>query len=95
MISFEVLGNKRTAQLLLNQLKLIKVAVSLGDTETLIEHPATMTHAIVPEDERLKMGITDQMIRLSVGLEAWQDIWSDLKQALDHIQAEAQSVVSK
>lgn len=83
MISFEVKGNKQDAQALMNKLQFIKVAVSLGDAETLIEHPATMTHAVVPEASRLQMGITDQLIRLSVGLEAWEDIWQDLEQALN------------
>ncbi|QOR65853.1 methionine gamma-lyase [Cytobacillus suaedae] len=83
LIAFTVKGAKEEAQRVLNELKLIKIAVSLGDAETLIQHPATMTHAVVPEEERKKMGITDNMIRLSVGLEAWEDIWSDLKQALD------------
>jgi methionine-gamma-lyase len=85
LISFTVKGSKHEAQKLMNHLKLIKIAVSLGDAETLIEHPATMTHAVVPEDSRKEMGITDNMLRLSVGLEAWDDIWEDLKQALDSI----------
>ncbi|MCC3359689.1 methionine gamma-lyase [Bacillus sp. REN16] len=83
LISFTIKGSKKDAQNILNRLKLIKIAVSLGDTETLIQHPATMTHAVVPEDARLKMGITDNLIRLSVGLEAWEDIWEDLNQALE------------
>ena len=83
MISFELEGTKEDAQAFLNRCRLIKLAVSLGDSETLIQHPATMTHAVVPEEERIKMGITDNLIRLSVGLEAWEDIWEDLKQALD------------
>lgn len=82
MISFEINGTKEAAQAVLNSLSFIHIAVSLGDAETLIEHPATMTHAVVPEQERIKMGITDQLIRLSVGLEAWEDIWTDLDQAL-------------
>jgi methionine-gamma-lyase len=86
MISFEVKGTKADAQKLLNHCKMIKIAVSLGDAETLIQHPATMTHAVVPEEEREKMGITDTLIRLSVVLEAWEDIWGDLKQALDAYQ---------
>ncbi|WP_246941263.1 methionine gamma-lyase [Bacillus pinisoli] len=85
IISFKIRGSKEEAQKLLNSVQLIKVAVSLGDTETLIQHPATMTHAIVPEEERIKMGITDQLIRLSVGLEAWDDIWEDLEQALNQV----------
>ena len=85
VIAFEVKGSKAQAQALLDKLKFIKVAVSLGDAETLIEHPATMTHAVIPEEERLEMGITDNLIRLSVGLEAWEDIWEDLKQALERM----------
>lgn len=83
MISFEIKGTKKDAQAFLNRCRLIKIAVSLGDSETLIQHPATMTHAVVPEEERVKMGITDTLIRLSVGLEAWQDVWDDLEQALN------------
>lgn len=85
MISFEVKGNKQDVQAFMNKLNFIKTAVSLGDAETLIEHPATMTHAVIPEASRLKMGITDQLIRLSVGLEAWEDIWLDLEQALNEL----------
>jgi methionine-gamma-lyase len=83
IISFEIKGGKEEAQRFLNRLSFIKIAVSLGDTETLIQHPATMTHAVIPEESRQIMGITDQMIRLSVGLENWKDIWDDLKQALN------------
>lgn len=82
MISFEIDGTKEDAQHFLNELSFIKLAVSLGDAETLIEHPATMTHAVVPKEERAKMGISDSLIRLSVGLEAWEDIWEDIEQAL-------------
>lgn len=82
LISFEIDGSKEEAQVVLNKLSLIKIAVSLGDTETLIQHPATMTHSSIPKEIREQMGITDQLIRLSVGLEAKQDIWQDLEQAL-------------
>jgi methionine-gamma-lyase len=85
MISFEIEGTKEDAQHFLNLLKLIKIAVSLGDTETLIEHPATMTHGLLSQEERDAVGIRDQLIRLSVGLEHWKDIWADLKQALDQL----------
>jgi methionine-gamma-lyase len=85
VISFEIKGTKADAQKFLNDLSFLKIAVSLGDAETLIEHPATMTHAVVPEESQEYMGITDQLIRLSVGLEAWQDIWADLEQALNKI----------
>ncbi|GFZ85769.1 methionine gamma-lyase [Compostibacillus humi] len=85
VITFEVKGGKQEAQRLLNELSLIKIAVSLGDPETLIQHPQTMTHAVVPPENQGSMGITDSMLRLSVGLEAWEDIWRDLEQALDKI----------
>ncbi|MFS1517597.1 methionine gamma-lyase [Bacillus sp. SCS-151] len=85
LISFTIKGDKVEAQSLLNKLKLIKIAVSLGDAETLIQHPATMTHSVIPESARLKMGIHDNLLRLSLGLEACEDIWSDLSQALDQI----------
>ncbi|MFP7299484.1 methionine gamma-lyase [Neobacillus niacini] len=85
LISFSINGTKQTAQLFMNQLKLIKIAVSLGDAETLIQHPATMTHAVVPENERRKMGIEDTLLRLSVGLEAWEDLKEDIEQALERI----------
>ncbi|MGG3560346.1 methionine gamma-lyase [Neobacillus rhizosphaerae] len=85
LISFSIKGTKETAQMFMNQLNLIKIAVSLGDAETLIQHPATMTHAVVPDEERLKMGIDQTLLRLSVGLEAWEDIKEDLEQAFDKI----------
>jgi methionine-gamma-lyase len=83
LISFSIKGTKQTAQLFMNQLKLIKIAVSLGDAETLIQHPSTMTHAVVPELERRKMGIEDTLLRLSVGLEAWEDLKEDIEQAFE------------
>ncbi|PLR98159.1 methionine gamma-lyase [Bacillus sp. T33-2] len=85
LISFTVKGSKEIAQLFMNRLNLIKIAVSLGDAETLIQHPATMTHAVVPSETRMKMGIPDNLLRLSVGLEAWEDIKEDLGDALDSL----------
>ncbi|GAA0466760.1 methionine gamma-lyase [Alkalibacillus silvisoli] len=85
VIAFEIEGGKEEAQAFLNRLSFIKLAVSLGDAESIIQHPQTMTHAVVPEESRLKMGITDSLIRMSCGLEAWEDIWNDLKQSLDHM----------
>lgn len=85
LISFSLKGTKETTQYFMNQLKLIKLAVSLGDAETLIQHPATMTHAVVPKQEREKMGISDSLLRLSVGLEAFEDIQADLAKALAKI----------
>lgn len=95
LISFEINGSKQHAQQLLNYLSLIKIAVSLGDAETLIQHPATMTHSGVPEQKREQMGISDQLIRLSVGLEAKQDIWADLQQALDQLMEVKMPIRSK
>ncbi|MCA0992396.1 methionine gamma-lyase [Pseudalkalibacillus hwajinpoensis] len=83
LISFEINGGKLEAQNFMNRLRMIKIAVSLGDAETLIQHPATMTHAVVPEEERKRMGISESLIRLSIGLEAWEDIWRDIEQALE------------
>ncbi|MGG7621028.1 methionine gamma-lyase [Bacillus coreaensis] len=83
LLSFTLHGGVEEAQKFMNRLQLIKIAVSLGDAETLIQHPATMTHSVVPKEEREKMGIQDNLIRLSVGLEAWEDIQEDLNQALN------------
>ncbi|MFC2948981.1 methionine gamma-lyase [Virgibacillus sediminis] len=85
LVSFEIEGTKADAQRFLNNLQFIKIAVSLGDAESLIQHPATMTHAVVPETARKQMGITDSLLRLSVGLENWEDIWDDLVQALNRL----------
>lgn len=81
LISFTLKTNKEDAQSLLDYLSLIQIAVSLGDAETIIQHPATMTHSGVPEEEREAMGISDTLIRMSVGLEHAKDIINDLKQA--------------
>jgi methionine-gamma-lyase len=67
----------------LDALELCTLAVSLGETGTLIQHPATMTHAVVPKEERIKYGITDELVRISVGIEDAADIIADLEQALD------------
>ncbi|MBO0586196.1 methionine gamma-lyase [Sporosarcina sp. E16_8] len=83
LISFTIKGGKEGAQLFMDSLSLIKIAVSLGDAETLIQHPATMTHSVIPEAERLQMGITDSLLRLSVGLEHAEDIIADFKAAFE------------
>lgn len=85
VISFSIKGGKEETQAFINELHFITIAVSLGDTETLIQHPATMTHAAIPAELRQEMGIYDNLIRLSVGLESWEDIVSDLEQALKKI----------
>ena len=83
MISMELQGGIPAGISLMNNLKLCSLAESLGAVETMITHPATMTHADVPKDERLARGLTDGLVRLSVGIEDKQDIINDLSQALD------------
>jgi methionine-gamma-lyase len=85
MISFDVKGGEKSAFAVLNSLKLIKLAVSLGSNESLAQHPYSMTHADVPDDVKESLNLTDAMIRLSVGIEDSEDIISDLKQALNSI----------
>jgi methionine-gamma-lyase len=82
MISFDIKGSEQTAFAFLNKLKLFKLAVSLGSTESLAEHPATMTHVDIPPNAKLQMNITEKLIRLSIGVENAQDLIADLRQAL-------------
>ncbi|XP_067369999.1 cystathionine gamma-lyase-like isoform X2 [Channa argus] len=82
MISFYIKGKLEQASTFLKNLKLFAIAESLGGYESLAEHPAIMTHASVPQNERKVLGISDTLIRLSVGLEDEADIVEDLKQAL-------------
>jgi methionine-gamma-lyase len=84
MMSFELKGGLAAGEALLNHVKLMTLAVSLGNTDTLIQHPASMTHANVPCEERLKVGLTDGLVRLSVGIENIADLIADLDQALAH-----------
>lgn len=86
LISFTLRGGKKDAQQFMNNLKLIKTAVSLGDAETLIQHPATMTHAVIPPESREAMGISDNMLRLSVGLESPDDLIEDLRLAFQKME---------
>lgn len=85
MISFELDGGVEAGKKLLNSCQLCTIAVSLGDVETLIQHPASMTHSPYTPEERAEAGISESLIRLSVGLEAAEDIIADLKQALDQL----------
>lgn len=82
MISFDVAGGLEAGKKFINSLKLCTLAVSLGDTETLVEQAAAMTHTMIPKETREAAGITDGMIRMSVGLEDADDIIADMKQAL-------------
>lgn len=83
MICFELKGGFEAGVKFIEKLKLCKLAVSLGDAETLIQHPASMTHSKYSPEDRIKGGISDGLIRLSVGLEDVNDIIEDLNQALD------------
>ncbi len=85
MLCFGVKNGLEGGRTLLNHLQLITLAVSLGGVETLIQHPASMTHAGVPRAEREQTGITDDLVRLSVGCEALVDLKADLDQALARI----------
>lgn len=82
VISFIVKGGLSAGMNMMNRLELCERAVSLGETHTLVEHPASMTHTVVPPEVRQAMGIDDGLIRLSTGLEDVDDIWNDLNQAL-------------
>ena len=82
MIAFEM-HSYDEAEALMRNLKLCTLAVSLGCVETLIQHPASMTHAAVPKEKRESLGLTDELVRISVGIEDIDDIKSDLSQALD------------
>ncbi|MDP7558440.1 MAG: PLP-dependent aspartate aminotransferase family protein [Candidatus Marinimicrobia bacterium] len=82
MISFELTGGISAGEKAMNSVKLCSLAESLGSVETMITHPATMTHADVPVEERHARGLTDGMVRISVGIEDPEDIVADLEQAL-------------
>ena len=85
MVSFSVLGGEAEAFRFLNALQLFKLAVSLGGTESLAEHPASMTHSDIALADRARMGIGENMVRLSIGVEHPEDLNADLAQALDAI----------
>jgi methionine-gamma-lyase len=83
MIAFELKGGMRAGEALMNHVETCTLAVSLGNVDTLIQHPASMTHSAVPREERLNAGITDGLVRLSVGIENVEDIIRDLDCALE------------
>jgi methionine-gamma-lyase len=85
MLSFEVIGGLQSGKQLMNNVNLCILSVSLGSTDTLIQHPASMTHAIIPREIRSEIGITDGLIRISAGIEDADDIIEDLDQALDKV----------
>ncbi len=85
IMAFELKGGYEAGKTLLNNVKMAALAVSLGDAETLIQHPASMTHSPYTKEERLAAGITDGLVRLSVGLENIDDIIADLEYGLSQI----------
>lgn len=87
IVTFEVRGGKPAAFRFLNAVRLAKLAVSLGGTESLVEHPATMTHSDIAPEVQRRFGLTEGMVRLSVGIEAAEDLIADLAQALHLSQA--------
>lgn len=85
IIAFELKGGIDAGQNFINAIELCSLSSNLGDSRTIITHPASTTHSKLSEEDRLAVGITDGMIRLSVGLEHHEDIWNDLKNALSKI----------
>jgi len=85
MISFELTGGISAGKTLMNSVELAQIAESLGSVETMIAHPATMTHTVIPKEERLASGLTDGLVRLSVGIENLNDIINDLEMALEKV----------
>ena len=85
MISFELSGGLEAGKKLMNSVDLCLLAESLGSVETMITHPATMTHAEVPREDRLARGFEDGLVRLSVGIENPDDIITDLDQAFEKV----------
>jgi methionine-gamma-lyase len=83
--AFDVKGGQKEAFELLDNLQIMKLAVSLGGTETLVSHPASMTHSGVARELREEIGLTDALIRISIGIENVEDLLSDLAQALEHV----------
>jgi methionine-gamma-lyase len=83
LIAFELTGGREAGMAFINRLELVTCAVSLGDAETLVQHPASMTHSTYSAEERKDHGISDNLLRLSVGLENVEDLAADIAQALD------------
>ena len=82
IISFGIKGGLEAGRNFINAISWLSLSSNLGDSRTIITHPASTTHSKLSEDDRLAVGITDGMIRLSVGLEHFEDIFEDINQAL-------------
>ena len=87
VIGFELMATLEEGQAFIDAMQLFSIAVSLGDAESLIQHPASMTHSPYTQEERLAAGISDGLIRISIGLESTDDLIADLQQAFDRIVA--------
>lgn len=85
MVSFDIQGGEKEAFQFLDHLKLFHLAVSLGSTESLAEHPATMTHSDVSDQDRAKLGISEKLVRLSIGVEHYEDLIWDIQQSLEKV----------
>ncbi len=83
LLSFRVIGGQKEAWSVIDQTRMLSITANLGDVKTSITHPATTTHCRVESEERLKAGITDNLVRISVGLESIGDIKADLARGLD------------
>jgi methionine-gamma-lyase len=89
VLSFELAGGLSAAKRFLSAVELVTPAVSLGSTDTLVQHPAGLTHRLVPDEVKEELGITDGLLRLSVSLEDVEDLWGDLARALAAAQVRA------
>jgi len=93
MLSFDIAGGEKEAFTFLNNLKHIKLAVSLGGTESLAEHPASMTHADVPYEEKQELHISDKLVRISIGIENYKDLIWDIDQALEKVKVPEKEII--
>lgn len=83
IVAFEIKGGIESGRKFLDKIKLCSLSANLGDTRSIVTHPASTTHSKLTEEERLAVSITDGLVRVSVGLETVQDVINDLKQALE------------
>ena len=86
LLCFGLKGGFKAGETMINSMELAALAVSLGGLESLIQHPASMTHAAIPREKREQAGITDELVRLSVGCESYEDLRADLEQALNKVE---------
>lgn len=93
MVAFELEGGLEAGKRFMNSLQLVQRAVSLGDAETLCQHPASMTHSTYSPEERARHGISEGLVRISVGLESIADIQADIEQALEAGAVELRRVI--